>query len=87
MKLGQNILQIFLQRRMRRFNEIQNDFFRVISRIMSTTSVFSRAKEGPDVKVPWGMMRTRREKKETKGHLAPLVKPDKCITRLMVQPE
>ena len=52
MKLGQNILQIFLKRRMRRFNEIQNVFFRVISRIMSTTSVFSRAKEGPGVKVP-----------------------------------
>ena len=38
-------------------------FFCVISRIMSTTSVFFRAKEEPGVKVPWGMMGTRREKR------------------------
>ena len=44
-------------------------------------SILWGAKEEPDVKVPWGMTGIRREKKN-KGHLAPLVKPDKRITRL-----
>ena len=81
MKLGQNILQIFLQRRMRRFNEIQNVFSVWFPELCQQLQYFLELSKGLVSRYREGWWK-QEEKKEIKGYLAPLVKPDKCITRL-----
>ena len=80
-KIGQNILKIFLQRRMRRLNEIRNVFSAWFPELCQLLQYFLELRKGLVSRYREGWWK-QEEKKEIKGHLAPLVKSDKCITRL-----
>ena len=79
-KIGQNILKIFLQRRMRHLNEIRNVFSAWFPELCQLLQYFLELRKGLVSRYREGWWK-QEEKKEIKGHLAPLVKSDKCITR------